>query len=212
MRSWISSPNMAGDAGRRALDIAVSTLGLVMISPVLAAIALLVKVDSPGPVLYVAQRVGACGRLFRLYKFRTMSVGADKTGPGITTAGDARITRVGRVLRRTKLDELPQLMNVAKGDMSLIGPRPEDPRYVQLYTAAQREVLKVRPGLTGAASLAYRDEAALLTGPDWEQRYINEIMPRKLSIELDYLARRTLVRDLELAVRTLLLMPPSTLK
>ncbi len=208
----MSSPNMAGDAGKRGLDLVVSALGLVLVSPVLAAIALLVKSDSRGPVLHVAQRVGAHGRIFRLYKFRTMSVGSDRTGPAITTAGDSRITRAGRFLRRTKLDELPQLFNVLKGDMSLVGPRPEDPRYVRLYTPAEREVLKVRPGLTGAASLVYRDEAALLVGPDWEQRYIKEIMPRKLSIELDYLARRTLVRDVELAVRTLLLMPPPKLK
>jgi lipopolysaccharide/colanic/teichoic acid biosynthesis glycosyltransferase len=203
---------MAGDAGKRALDLAVSALGLVILSPALAVIAVLVKIDSRGPVLHVAQRVGAQGRIFRLYKFRTMSAGSDRTGPAITTAGDARITRAGRFLRRTKLDELPQLFNVLTGDMSLVGPRPEDPRYVRLYTPAEREVLKVRPGLTGAASLAYRDEAALLTGPDWEQRYITEIMPRKLSIELDYLARRTLALDVELAVRTLLLMPPPRLK
>jgi lipopolysaccharide/colanic/teichoic acid biosynthesis glycosyltransferase len=203
---------MASEAGRRGVDILASALGLVLTSPVMAVIGLLVKVGSPGPVFHVSERVGAQGRVFRLYKFRTMSVGSDRVGPAITTAGDLRVTRTGHLLRRTKLDELPQLLNVLKGDMSLVGPRPEDPRYVRLYTPAQREVLKVRPGLTGAASLAYRDEAAVLAGPDWEQRYINEIMPRKLSIELDYLARRTLIRDLELAVRTLLLMPPLTPK
>jgi lipopolysaccharide/colanic/teichoic acid biosynthesis glycosyltransferase len=198
---------MPGDAWRRAIDLTASAVGLAVVSPLLAITAVLVKLDSPGPVFHVAERVGEGGRIFRLYKFRTMKVGSDRTGPAITTSQDARITRIGRVLRRTKFDELPQLFNVLNGDMSLVGPRPESPHYVRLYTAAQREVLKVRPGITGAASLVYRNEAAMLTGQDWEQQYVNEIMPHKVAIELDYLARRTIVRDLDLILRTLLMRP-----
>ena len=191
----------------RAIDVAASAIGLAVLSPVLALLWVIVKRDSPGPAFHVAERVGKGGRIFRLYKFRTMAVGSDRTGPGITVAADARVTRAGAFLRRTKLDELPQLFNVLKGDMSLVGPRPESPRYVSLYTAAQREVLDVRPGITSAASLVYRDEAALLTTPDWEDRYINEIMPHKLAIELEYLARRSVVRDLQLLVRTVFVLP-----
>jgi lipopolysaccharide/colanic/teichoic acid biosynthesis glycosyltransferase len=199
---------MVGDVSRRGFDLFASVAGLAVLSPILAAIGVFVKLDSPGPVFHVAVRVGQQGRTFRLYKFRTMAVGSDRSGPRITTAADSRITRAGRFLRRTKLDELPQLFNVLKGDMSVVGPRPESPHYVCLYTPLQREVLRVRPGITGAASLEYRDEASLLAGADWETRYITEIMPRKLSIELEYLAGRTFVRDLGLVLRTILLLLP----
>ncbi len=123
-------------------------------------------------------------------------------GPGITVAGDARITRVGAFLRKYKLDELPQLVNVVRGEMSLVGPRPEDPRYVALYTPQQRGVLKVRPGITSPASLAYYDESTLLTGENWERRYVEEIMPAKLAIELEYLRHSTLLSDLSLIIKT----------
>jgi lipopolysaccharide/colanic/teichoic acid biosynthesis glycosyltransferase len=198
---------MAGDVAKRLIDVAASLVGLFVISPILVTVGALIKLDSPGPVLHLAQRVGKGGRPFRLYKFRSMVVDAHRDGPGITPAGDRRITRVGRLLRRTKLDELPQLFNVLKGDMSLVGPRPEDPRYVRLYTAAQREVLRVRPGVTSAASLVYRHESSLLSGGDWEKRYVDEILPHKLGIELDYLAHRTVVSDLALVLRTLLALP-----
>ena len=198
---------MAGDVTKRLIDVTGSLVGLIVVSPILLAVGMLIKLDSPGPVLHRAQRTGKDGKPFRLYKFRTMVVGAHRDGPAITPAGDRRITRVGRFLRRTKLDELPQLLNVLKGDMSLVGPRPEDPRYVGLYTPAQREVLRVRPGVTSAASLAYRHESSLLSGGDWEQRYVNEILPDKLAIELDYLAHRNVVSDLGLVLRTLLALP-----
>ena len=131
-----------------------------------------------------------------------MAVGADRLGPGITVADDRRITPVGRWLRRTRLDELPQLFNVLKGDMALVGPRPEDPRYVARYTDEQRQVLRARPGITSRASLYYRDEAALLIGDDWERVYVEEIMPHKIALELDYLARRSIWSDLNLIFRT----------
>ena len=188
----------------RLLDIVSSVIGLIVLSPFLGLVALLVKLDSPGPVFYRAPRVGRDRKTFHLYKFRTMVVDAAQHGPGITTSGDRRITRIGRLLRKTKVDELPQLLNVLKGEMSLVGPRPEDPRYVARYTPEQQQVLRVRPGITSPASLHYRQEAELLSGPDWEQTYLEDIMPHKLHIELEYLSHRTVWRDLGIILKTLL--------
>jgi lipopolysaccharide/colanic/teichoic acid biosynthesis glycosyltransferase len=130
-----------------------------------------------------------------MYKFRTMYVDRPSHGPRITTHDDRRITRVGRILRRTRLDELPQLWNVLIGDMSLVGPRPEDPHYVTFYSPDQRRVLDVRPGITGPAAISFRDEQRLLTGDDWEQTYVESVMPAKLRIDLDYVERRSLALD-----------------
>jgi lipopolysaccharide/colanic/teichoic acid biosynthesis glycosyltransferase len=190
------------DALKRLFDMAASLVGVVLLSPLLAVIAIAVKAQDGGPVFYRATRIGKHGRPFRLYKFRTMITGADKIGPGITAGGDARVTRAGRWLRRTKLDELPQLINVLSGDMSLVGPRPEDPRYVALYTPEQRKVLQVRPGITSAASLAYRREEQMLAGVDWEATYLNQVMPAKLEIDLNYLANRSSWSDLVLIIQT----------
>ncbi len=201
MRCWRSWRNF--DADMRILDLVLSALGLLLLAPILLAISLLIKLTSPGPALYRAVRIGRAGIPFKLYKFRTMAVGADRLGPGITVAGDRRVTPVGKWLRRAKLDELPQLFNVLKGDMALVGPRPEDPRYVARYTEEQRQVLRVRPGITSPASLRYRDEAALLTGDNWEEVYVTEIMPHKLAVELAYLARRTVWSDLGLVLQTI---------
>ncbi len=187
----------------RLLDVVASGLGLVLLSPLFVLVALAIRLDTPGPVYYRAQRVGKDGKPFRLYKFRSMVANADRRGPGITATGDTRVTRVGRFLRRTKIDELPQLINVLRGDMSLVGPRPEDPRYVVLYTQEQRRVLSVRPGITSAASLAYRHEEQLLAGADWETTYRNRVLPDKLAIDLAYLDRRTVVSDLKLIFRTI---------
>ena len=187
----------------RLFDAVAAGAGLVVLSPLLLVIAVMIKITSYGPVFYRALRVGREGKPFRLLKFRSMVVGADQRGPGITTAGDARVTPVGRILRRTKLDELPQLINVVRGEMSLVGPRPEDPQYVALYTAEQRHVLRERPGITSPASLAFRNESERLTGSDWEQIYIHEIMPRKLQMELDYMKRRGFLTDLKLIFRTI---------
>lgn len=188
---------------KRSFDILASSAGLVVISPVLAVLGVLVKLSSPGPVFYRATRVGRGGRHFKLLKFRSMVENADKLGPGVTGATDLRITPVGRFLRRTKLDELPQLINVLRGDMSIVGPRPEDPRYVALYTDEQRQVLNVRPGITSPASIAYRNEEALLTGADWEQHYINSVMPAKLAIDLEYACNPSLWRDLRIIGNTI---------
>lgn len=193
---------MAAEQIRRTLDFVASWAGLVVISPLFLLLGVWIKLDSPGPVFYRATRVGKNGQLFRLYKFRSMVAGADRRGPGITASGDTRVTTAGRFLRRSKLDELPQLINVLKGDMSLVGPRPEDPHYVALYTSEQRRVLAVRPGITSAASLAYRHEEQLLAGEDWESVYREQVLPAKLAIDLDYLERRTLARDLKLILQT----------
>lgn len=185
----------------RIFDAAVSIGGLVVLLPLLALLAVVVKATSRGPALFCAERVGKDGRLFRLYKFRTMREGS-AAGPALTTEGDPRVTRVGRFLRRHRLDELPQLWNVLRGDMSLVGPRPEDPRYVAHYTPEQRRVLSVRPGITGATALEYLDEESLLGGSDWEDRYVREILPEKLRIELEYLGRRSFASDLGILART----------
>ncbi len=187
---------------KRAFDVFLSAVGLLPLSPVFLVIAIAIRLDSPGPVFYRATRVGRDGKLFKLYKFRTMVADADKIGPGITTAGDPRVTRVGRFLRRTKLDEFPQLINVLKGEMSLVGPRPEDPRYVALYTPEQREVLRVRPGITSPASLRFRYEEGLLEGKNWEEYYIEEILPTKLAIDLEYVHTYNLLHDLIILFRT----------
>ncbi|MFV9504446.1 MAG: sugar transferase [Oscillochloridaceae bacterium umkhey_bin13] len=188
---------------RRGLDLLGAGLGLLGLAPILLVLACAIRMSDRGPILYQAVRVGRHGQTFRLFKFRTMVVDAARFGPGITASGDRRITPLGRWLRRTKLDELPQLLNVLRGEMSLVGPRPEDPRYVALYTAEQRRVLTVRPGITSAASLHYRHEERLLAGNDWEQYYRETVMPAKLALDLAYLERRTLFSDLRLILRTL---------
>jgi lipopolysaccharide/colanic/teichoic acid biosynthesis glycosyltransferase len=191
---------------KRLLDVVAATAGLILLLPLFIVVAIAIKLHDGGPVFYRARRVGKDGCLFHLYKFRTMVVNADRQGPAVTASGDSRITPVGRWLRRTKLDELPQLLNVLVGDMSLVGPRPEDPRYVMLYTPSQRRVLSVRPGITSAASLEYRNEEQLLCGVDWEIQYRNEIMPTKVAIDLLYLSHRTVWTDINLILCTIMSM------
>jgi lipopolysaccharide/colanic/teichoic acid biosynthesis glycosyltransferase len=180
---------------QRAIDFVAATLGLIVLAPLFLVIAATIKLTSPGPVFHRAERVGRNGVPFTLFKFRSMRAGASTAGPGITRAGDDRITGVGRWLRRSKLDELPQLLNVFRGEMGLVGPRPEDPRYVAMYSPEQRRILLARPGITSAASAQYRHEESLLTGNDWEKQYVNEVMPAKLRIDLEYLNRRTTISD-----------------
>ena len=186
----------------RLLDVGIAVIGLVFLSPLLLCVALLIKLTSWGPAFYKATRIGKAGRPFVLYKFRSMGVDADKQGPTITRKDDDRITSLGRLLRRTKIDELPQLINVLKGEMSLVGPRPEDPRYLQYYTEEQLKVLSIRPGITSPASVAYRHEEQLLSGADWENHYIEEILPAKLSLELNFIRNRSLRTDLLIIWKT----------
>lgn len=189
---------------RRIIDFCAASVGLIVLSPLFLVVALWIKLDTPGPVFYQAQRIGRNGTPFGLYKFRSMVVNADKVGPGITVADDQRVTTSGRMLRKYKIDELPQLINVFKGNMSLVGPRPEAPQYVALYDQRQRDVLAVRPGITSPASLQYRDEESLLQSEKWEDVYVGQIMPHKIDIELQYLQQRTLASDIRLVLQTLL--------
>lgn len=192
-------------AAKRAMDIVVSAAALCVLWPVLLLIALAIVVDDPGPVFYRQVRVGRGGKPFRIFKFRTMVVDADRKGLAITVGRDSRITRVGAFLRKTKLDELAQLLNVLCGQMSFVGPRPEVPRYVELYTPYQRQVLLVRPGITDYASIAYRNENDLLAGADDPERmYIETIMPDKIELNMRYLKEISPLTDVRLILKTII--------
>ena len=190
---------------KRLFDLCCAAAGLVLLVPVLAAVALWVVWDSPGPAFFRQQRVGRAGRLFHIVKFRTMHPRAETAGPPLTVGADGRITRAGHWLRRTKIDELPQLFNVLLGQMSLVGPRPEVPRYVALYPDDLRTlVLSVRPGITDRASIEFRDESTLLgQSSDPERTYVEQILPIKLRYGADYARSHTLRGDLEIILRTL---------
>lgn len=188
---------------KRLFDIAASAIGLLLLAPVLLGIAIWIKRDSPGPVFFRQERIGRHGQPFRIYKFRSMR--QDNTGLQITVGEDARITRSGRFIRAYKLDELPQLINVLLGDMSLVGPRPEVPRYVALYPAEVRaEVLSVRPGITDLASVQYRSESMLLAqSSNPEQTYVDTILPAKLALCRQYVRERSFWLDLRIIGMTL---------
>jgi len=188
---------------KRAVDVLLSCVGLVMLIPFLGLIALLIRLTSPGPVFYASPRVGLGGKMFNMIKFRTMVVGADEMGSLVTAGDDPRITPIGRFLRRTKLDELPTLWNVLKGDMSIVGPRPENPKAAALYSDEQKRVWTVKPGITGLATIRYRNEEALLAGTaDLEAAYF-QIMQDKLALELEYLDRQSIWLDLQIMLKTI---------
>lgn len=186
---------------KRLFDVTVSSIFILLTFPLWMAIAIAIKLDSPGPVFYWGKRVGKSGEPFRIFKFRTMVANAAKQGPGITGEKDSRITRVGRWLRKYKLDEMPQLFNVILGDMSIVGPRPEDPTFVGHYSEKQREVLSVRPGMASPAFIKYRDEEKILAdycGDDFEAFYKDEILPKKLDLDLKYIEDQSFFGDLEI--------------
>lgn len=189
---------------KRFLDITVAAAGLVFTAPLLAVIALLVRLDSPGPALFRQRRVGRYGREFTILKFRSMTVAEDRPdGSKITVAGDARVTRLGKLLRRSKLDELPQLWNVLRGDMSLVGPRPEVPEYVAYYDESQQRVLQYRPGITCASSLAMFDEELLLARSDNPQKTYREVvMPEKLRLAIQYAEQANIATDISVIGQT----------
>lgn len=190
---------------KRSFDLIVSTVGLLALSPLLIPAAILIRLDSPGPVFFTQMRIGRDFRPFRMYKLRTMFADKQRRGPSLTVDGDPRITRIGGWLRRTKLDEMPQLLNVWRGEMSLVGPRPEMPAYVELFRDQYQQVLRVRPGMTDPASLRFRDEATLLAGAaDPELIYRQRILPEKLRLSADYAGRSTFWSDLRLIIRTVL--------
>jgi lipopolysaccharide/colanic/teichoic acid biosynthesis glycosyltransferase len=204
LRQTRRTPVVSVLSRKRIFDFVASLGGLIVLSPLFLILALAIRFSSPGSIFYPAKRIGKDGKTFTLYKFRSMVIDADKIGPAVTGAADRRITPIGRILRRTKLDELPQLLNVLRGDMSLVGPRPEAPNYVALYTSQQREVLSAKPGITSPASVEYRNEEAILTGDEWEKHYIEEVMPEKLAIDLTYVKNPTLKKDFAIIGQTFL--------
>lgn len=188
----------------RVFDIAFSFVGLLILSPLLLLIAVWVKIDSRGPVFYRQVRVGLGGKDFKLFKFRSMRVDADKAGLLTVGGRDSRITRAGYLLRKYKIDELPQLLNVLNGDMSLVGPRPEVRKYVDLYNAEQKRVLLSRPGITDMASIAYKKENELLArSADPERTYIEEVMPEKLRLNMVFINDPSLANYFKIIFRTI---------
>jgi lipopolysaccharide/colanic/teichoic acid biosynthesis glycosyltransferase len=185
------------------LESVAAFVALVVLSPILVAIGAAIKLESRGPAIYQARRMGQGGRTFLVFKFRTMVEGAEKLGPGVTGAEDPRITRLGALLRNAKLDELPQLANVFRSDMSFVGPRPEDPRYARYYSREQLTLLDVKPGITSPASLEFVDERALLSGDEWELDYVERVLPAKLNLELGALSEGSPADDVALIAKTL---------
>ena len=189
---------------KRPFDIFLSAIILIASLPLFILGCILAKIQSIGPVFYKAKRVGLNGQVFEMYKFRTMVENADKIGIGLTTHKDARVTPIGHLLRITKLDELPNFINVIKGDMSLTGPRPESPNYVKFYTDDQKRVLLVRPGITGPSQIVNRNEEEKLTEQtDPEYYYITELLPKKLALDLHYVTTQGFISDIRWILKTL---------
>jgi len=192
---------------KRLFDIIFSFLGLLVLLPLFALVAIFIKFDSKGSVFYLQERIGKNGMPFTIIKFRTMKVNAEKNGLLSLGKNDKRITRTGAILRKRKIDELPQLINVLKGDMSLVGPRPEVKKYVDLYTEEQRRILQIKPGITDYASIKYIDEEQLLgASENPEKTYIEEILPHKITLNLSYLERRNFFSDIKLIIISVLKM------
>ena len=199
--------------GKRIFDLLLAGLALLLLSPFLLVVGLLVKLSCRGPAFFSQTRIGLDGKPFRLWKFRTMVLGAEQQGGQLTAAGDPRVSGVGRWLRRFKIDELPQVWNVLIGDMSFVGPRPEVPRYVNINNPIWRSILRVRPGITGLASLIYRNEDSVLAGSaDPELRYLEFVLPDKLNLSLPYVCQASLWLDVKLILATvrLVLLPAAS--
>ncbi len=190
---------------KRIFDITVALIGLIILIPVFIVVAILIKLDSPGPVFFKGKRVGQYGKIFYILKFRSMVPDAPQKGATITCKDDPRITRIGRFLRNTKLDELPSLVNVLKGEMSLVGPRPEAPAWVERYTPQQQVVLTIKPGITGLAQIKYRSEEELLSKANWETEYF-QIMHDKLNIDLHYVKNRSFFLDIRILLGTVVVL------
>jgi lipopolysaccharide/colanic/teichoic acid biosynthesis glycosyltransferase len=189
---------------KRSCDIILSVLGLLFLLPVFFIVPILIKFNTPGPAFFKQTRVGRNFNNFQIFKFRTMFVNADTLGPGITSKDDARVTQIGKFLRRYKIDELPQIFNVIKGEMSIVGPRPELPRYVGLYPSEYSQILQVKPGITDIASLTYRNEENLLDQHDFsELYYTHTILPNKICLSLNYVQNSSLFYDFKIILLTL---------
>jgi lipopolysaccharide/colanic/teichoic acid biosynthesis glycosyltransferase len=201
-------PSQGTLAAKRTMDVVGSAFGLLLLLPVFAVVAALIKLDSPGPIFFRQNRVGQEGRPFRIYKFRSMVVNAERAGTALTVQADPRITRVGMLLRRRKLDELPQLINVLVGDMSFVGPRPEVPDFMKFYTPDQRAIiLAIRPGITDYAAILFRDESSLLDGKrDPISVYRHEIMPTKFAYYERYSREIGVLNDLRIIAATIMLL------
>ena len=185
------------------MDVTLSGIVLILLSPFLGAISLLIKLTSEGPVFFNQVRIGRGRKLFNMVKFRTMTINADQRGPSVTAGGDSRITPIGKLLRRTKLDELPELWNVLVGDMSLVGPRPEVPRYVKKYKPEWERVFSMRPGITDIATLQFRDEESVLLGAqDLERAYIDVVVPIKMNLALEYVDGHSIWLDFKILFLT----------
>jgi len=198
-------------AAKRIVDIVIAVSLLILLSPVFLIVGFLILCSSPGPLFYRQKRVGRDGRIFDIYKFRTMYCDADKRGPSVTSADDCRITRIGRRLRSYKLDELPQFLNVLRGDMSLVGPRPQVPQYVKHFDPRMRDVvLGVRPGITGPTALVFRREEDILANrEDREAFYIDRVIPVKLGMDVQYVQTRSFWEDIKILSETALLLTPA---
>jgi lipopolysaccharide/colanic/teichoic acid biosynthesis glycosyltransferase len=189
---------------KRFFDLLFSSIGLLLLQPLFVVTAIMIKVDSTGPIFFRQERIGKNFRRFMIYKFRTMVVNAEEKGLRITSGGDRRVTKVGRILRKFKIDELPQLFNVLKGDMSLVGPRPEVEEYVTLYEEDYREILKRRPGITDVSSIIFREEEAVLKNQvDPEGYYKKILLPEKIRLTKEYIEKSSFLYDLKLVLNTL---------
>jgi len=190
---------------KRLFDIFFSSIGLLILSPLFVIVALLIKSDSEGPIFFRQERIGKNYKPFRIYKFRTMTVDVEKKGSLITACTDNRITKIGKFLRKYKIDELPQLINVLKGEMSFVGPRPEVKEYVQLFNSDYKRLLKIRPGITDPASIKYSNEEDILSlSKNCEEDYIKMILPEKIKLSLHYVDNHNFIIDLKLILKTIL--------
>ena len=194
--------------GKRVFDMVVSLGALTLLSPFLLLISIWIKLTSKGDVFYKQERVGEAFKPFMIYKFRSMIVDADKIGPGVTSGDDPRITKIGKMIRRFKIDELPQLLNVLKGEMSLVGPRPELMKFVESQKEAYKKVLSIKPGITDNASIAYRDEEEIMKQyEDKERAYIEEVLPQKIKLYNEYIDNISFISDCKLILQTLKVVP-----
>ena len=193
--------------GKRVFDVCVAIAGLILLSPLFVGIAIAIRCTSPGPALFRQLRIGFRGRPFTILKFRTMVAGAPSLGPNVSPADDPRVTRIGAFLRRRYLDEIPQLLNVVRGDMSLVGPRPETPEFVALYTPEERRVLEVRPGMAGPSTLAFESEAKVLAGTDDPYcYYVDRLLHERVGADLEYLERQSFLYDLHVLLKSVLMV------
>jgi lipopolysaccharide/colanic/teichoic acid biosynthesis glycosyltransferase len=189
---------------KRLFDVAASAAGLVILAPVFAVVAVCIKICSPGPVLYGSTRIGCNGLRFEMWKFRSMVINADRMGASVTTDADPRVTAIGRILRRSKLDELPSLFNVLRGEMSLVGPRPETPQWIEFYTPEMRSVLNTRPGVTDVAQIIFRHEERMLKGDALDPKQYLALMRWKVALQQEYVAKRSFIVDIKVLVQTVM--------